>query len=84
MNENILWKIHYSWNLVLKWIVPDKGTNYLIERHRILKSKLLYLQELPDLDNEDIAQNYIDSIGTDIVPLIGEMKDLAIIDKDNL
>ena len=78
MNEQILKKVHQRWKLVLELILKGKGTNNLVERHRGIKSKLLDMPDVPDSDEEDVVQNYINSIGTDIVPPIESLQDLKI------
>ena len=78
MCESILHKVHERWKTVLELIVQGKGTNNLVEKHRNLKSKLLELPQVPDSDDEDVVQNYIDAIGNDIVPPIDSIQQLTI------
>ena len=83
MNEDILTKVHKRWKLVLELIVQGIGSNNLVEKHRGLKLKLLDMPQVPDSDNDEVVQRYIDSIGTDLVPPIDSLLNLKMSDNND-
>ena len=83
MNEDILNKVHERWKVVLELIVKGKGSNNLVEKHHGLKSKLLDMPEVPDSDDDEVVQRYINSIGTDLVPPIESLQNLKMADDND-